>query len=339
MQAPDFWYRKDPSLSATLLAPLAALYDCAGRLNRWMTTPMPAPMPVICVGKLVAGGAGKTPTAIALARLLTAEGHTVHMLTRGYGGQLSGPVAVDPAHHSARDVGDEALLLARVAPTWVGADRRVIAHRAGEAGATVAIMDDGFQNPSLRKTVSLVVVDGEVGLGNGRVMPAGPLREESTRALARADAIVVMGEDRARVGERLRASAPQPLPVFGASLTPTAGARELAGARVFAFAGIARPEKFFASLRAAGCDIAGMKAFPDHYSFRKSDLAALRTAARTIGAKLVTTEKDHVRLTRAVLGDEAADIAIFAVEAVFAEPAPLMAFISFRLVKAAHGGV
>ena len=321
-------------MSAVLLTPMAALYDAAGRLNRWMTTPMPAPMPVICVGNLVAGGAGKTPTAIALARLLSADGHKVHMLTRGYGGKLSGPVLVDPSQHSAADVGDEALLLARAAPTWVGADRRVIAHRAGDEGADVVIMDDGFQNPSLRKTVSLVVVDGEVGLGNGQVMPAGPLREDPVRALGRADAIVVMGADTAGIAERLAALMPRPLPVFAARLRPTT-ARDFAGQRVFAFAGIARPEKFFASLRAAGCEIAGMKAFPDHYSFRKSDLAALRSAARTAGAKLVTTEKDHVRLS----GDEASDIAVFAVEAAFDDAAAIHAFLSARLVKAAHGRI
>ena len=335
MQAPSFWYSKEASASAILLAPLAALYDAAGRLNRWMTTPMPAPMPVICVGNLVAGGAGKTPTAIALALLLTAEGHKVHMLTRGYGGRLSGPVAVDPLHHTAGDVGDEALLLARATPTWIGADRRVIAHRAGDAGATVAIMDDGFQNPSLKKTVSLVVVDGEVGLGNGRIMPAGPLREDPSRALTRADAIVVMGEDRLGLGAALRAMMSHPLPDFSASLRATPAAPSFVGERVFAFAGIARPEKFFASLRAAGCDIVGMKAFPDHYSFRKSDLAALRSAARAAGAKLVTTEKDHVRLS----GDEAADIAVFAVAATFDDPAAIQSFLSSHLVKAAHARI
>ena len=333
MQAPDFWYRAGPSLAASLLAPVAALYDCAGRLNRWMTTPMPAPMPVVCVGNLVAGGAGKTPTAITLARLLTGDGYKVHMLMRGYGGRLSGPLSVDLARHSAADVGDEAILLARAAPTWIGADRRVIAHRAAEAGATVAIMDDGFQNPSLKKTVSLVVVDGEVGLGNGRVMPAGPLREDPKRALTRADAIVVMGEDRAGIGARVRGLSERVLPVFAARLTATETAGMLAGERVFAFAGIARPEKFFASLRAAGCDIVGMKAFPDHYSFRKSDLTALRSAARTIGARLVTTEKDHVRLS----GDEAADIAVFAVEATFDDAWAVRSFLSPFLSVAVAG--
>jgi tetraacyldisaccharide 4'-kinase len=290
-------------------------------------------MPVICVGNLVAGGAGKTPTAIALAHLLGAQDRKVHMLTRGYGGQLSGPVAVDLEHHTARDVGDEALLLARAAPTWVGADRRVIAHCAAEAGATLAIMDDGFQNPSLRKDISLIVVDGEVGLGNGRVMPAGPLREDPKRALARADAIVVMGEDRVGVAARLGAMAGRALPIFGARLAPRAETASLAERRVYAFAGIARPEKFFASLRAAGCEIVGMKAFPDHYTFRNGDVAALKTAAKAVGAQLVTTEKDFVRLSR----DDAVDIEVFAVAVLFDAPGDILDFLSSRLMKAAHG--
>jgi tetraacyldisaccharide 4'-kinase len=335
MHAPDFWYRRSPTLSAALLAPMAALYDYAGRFNWWMTTPMPAPMPVICVGNLVAGGAGKTPTAIALARLLRAQGRSVHMLTRGYGGRLAGPVAVDPARHRAADVGDEALLLARAAPTWVGADRRVIAHRAAEAGAMIAIMDDGFQNPTIKKDISLIVVDGEVGLGNGRVMPAGPLREDPARALTRADAVIVMGEDRIGIADRLRRLAGRPLPIFAARLEPTAAAREFAGQRVYAFSGIARPEKFFASLRSTGCEIVGTKAFPDHYSFRRSDVAALRSAAQQSRAMLVTTEKDHVRLS----GDDAADVAVFAVEASFADRDGLTAFLAPLLTKAGHGGI
>lgn len=314
---------------------MAAIYDYAGRFNRWMTTPMPVPMPIICIGNLVAGGAGKTPTAIALARLLRAQGRSVHMLTRGYGGALAGPVAVDPARHNALDVGDEALLLARVAPTWVGADRRVIAHRAAEAGAMIAIMDDGFQNPTIKKDMSLVVVDGEVGLGNGRVMPAGPLREDPACALERANALVVMGEDRVGVADLLHRLAGRRLPTFAAHLEPTAAARKLAGQRVYAFAGIARPEKFFASLHGAGCEIVGKKAFPDHYSFRRSDLAALRSAAQQSRAILVTTEKDHVRLS----GDDAADIAVFAVEAVFANRDGLTAFLAPLLTKAGHAGI
>jgi tetraacyldisaccharide 4'-kinase len=332
MQAPDFWYGRAASVSATMLSPLSALFECAGRLNRWMTTSMPVPVPVICVGNLVAGGAGKTPTAIALAKMLQAQGHAVHMLTRGYGGALSGPVRVDPQYHTATDVGDEALLLARVAPTWVGADRRVIAHRAAEAGATFAIMDDGFQNPSIKKDLSLIVVDGEVGLGNGRVMPAGPLREDPSRALARADAVLIMGEDRVGVGARLRTLAGRPLPILGARLAATDAAQGLRGKRLFAFAGIARPEKFFASLRAAGCDLAGIQSFPDHYPFRKGDLAALRASAEQAGAMLVTTEKDHVRLHR----DDADGIAVFAVAAVFDEPDRILALLALLATKAVH---
>ena len=296
---------------------------------------MPAPIPILCVGNLVAGGAGKTPTAIALAHVLRAQGRVVHMLTRGYGGRQLGPLLVDPTRHNSDAVGDEALLLARAAPTWVGVDRRVIAHRAADAGATIAIMDDGFQNPSLQKDLSLIVVDGEVGLGNGCVMPAGPLREDPVRALARADAILIMGEDRADVAAQLARMMPRPTPILSAKLAPTGEAQKLKGARVFAFAGIARPEKFFASLRAAGCDLAGTRAFPDHYVFRKSDLAALKSSAIQSGSRLVTTEKDFVRLHP---GD-ADGIATFAVEAVFDEPAGLLAILSPLLTKVIHGRV
>ena len=332
MQAPEFWYRTGPSLPAALLAPFASLYEGLGCLNRWMTTPMRVPVPIVCVGNLVAGGAGKTPTAIALARLLQAQGETVHFLMRGYGGSNRGPLRVDPAVHRADEVGDEALLLVRTAPTWVGADRRVIAHRAAEAGASVAIMDDGFQNPSIRKDLSIIVVDGSVGLGNGRVLPAGPLREDPRYALARADAVLVMGEDRAGIARGIATLAARPIPMLAARLEPTQDARHLAGERVYAFAGIGRPEKFFDTLRAAGCDVAGLKAFPDHYKFRSGDLAELRAAAKAVGAKLVTTEKDHVRLHPA----DAEGIATFAVETVFDDPGRILTLVSPILTKAVH---
>lgn len=318
-----------------MLAPLALLYESVSRLNGWLTTPMPSPVPVLCVGNLVAGGAGKTPTAISLARDLTARGVAVHFLTRGYGGRLSGPVLVDLARHTAADVGDEALLLARVAPTWIGADRRVTAHRAAETGAALVIMDDGFQNPSLRKDWSLVVIDGAVGLGNGRIIPAGPLRENPARALARADAVLIVGEDTGGVADRISSLAPRVLPILAARLEPDANAAKLAGKRVFAFAGIARPEKFFASLRAAGCEIAGTRAFPDHHPFRTSELTALGDAARAAGATLVTTEKDRVRLS----DEQAAAIEVFAVHVAWRDPGALAAFLAPIEAKATHGRV
>lgn len=318
-----------------MLAPLALLYESISRLNGWLTTPMPSPVPVLCVGNLVAGGAGKTPTAISLARDLMARGVAVHFLTRGYGGRLSGPVLVDLARHTSADVGDEALLLARVAPTWIGADRRVTAHRAAETGAALVIMDDGFQNPSLRKDWSLVVIDGAVGLGNGRIIPAGPLREDPARALARANAVLIMGEDACGVADRISSLAPRGLPILAARLEPDVTAVKLAGKRVFAFAGIARPEKFFASLRAAGCEIVGSRAFPDHHPFRTSELTALGEAARAAGAILVTTEKDRVRLN----DDEAAAIEVFAVHAAWRDPGALAACLAPIEAKAGHGRV
>ena len=318
-----------------MLAPVALLYDSVSRLNSWLTTPMPSPVPVLCVGNLVAGGAGKTPTVIALAELLSAHGIPTHILTRGYGGRLSGPLRVDLAHHTAADVGDEALLLARVATTWIGADRRVTAHRAAEAGAKLVIMDDGFQNPNLRKDLSLVVIDGAVGLGNGRIIPAGPLREDPARALTRADAVLIMGDDMASVADRIISLAPRGLPILTARLEPDETGAKLAAKRVFAFAGIARPEKFFASLRAAGCEVAGTRVFPDHHQFRTSDLAALRIAARDAGAILVTTEKDYVRLS----AEEAAAIQVLAVRAAWRDEDSVAALLAPLEAKAGHGRV
>ncbi len=318
-----------------MLTPLALLYDSVSRLNGWMTTPMPSPVPVLCVGNVVAGGAGKTPTAISLARELSARGVAVHFLTRGYGGRLSGPLLVDLARHTAADVGDEALLLARVAPTWIGADRRITAQRAAETGAALVIMDDGFQNPNLRKDLSLLVIDGAVGLGNGRVIPAGPLREDPARALARANAVLIMGEDTCGIAARISSLAPRGLPLLAARLEPDASAAKLAGKRIFAFAGIARPEKFFASLRAAGCEIVGTRAFPDHHPFRTSELAALGDAARAAGATLVTTEKDRVRMS----DEQAAAIEVFAVHAAWRDSGALADVLAPIEAKAAHGKI
>jgi tetraacyldisaccharide 4'-kinase len=275
---------------STLLLPAACLSAAGGALRQRTARPWRAPIPVICVGNLVAGGAGKTPVAASLARMLAERGAAPHILGRGYGGSLAGPVRVDPARHVAAEVGDEPLLLARTAPVWVARDRVAGARAAAASGAGVLILDDGFQNPALAKDLSLVVVDGGYGFGNGRVMPAGPLREAVETGLARADALVLIGPD--------ASGAPSParsIQILEASLEPVEGSR-FAGARVVAFAGIGRPEKFFATLERAGAVVAHRRAFPDHYSYEEAELAALKDAASRAGARLVTTEKDAVRL-------------------------------------------
>ncbi|WP_029007192.1 tetraacyldisaccharide 4'-kinase [Azospirillum halopraeferens] len=293
MKTPGFWYRPDGP-AARLLSPLGALYGLAGRLRRACTTPRRAPVPVICIGNLVAGGAGKTPVAIAVAAALKDRGRAVGFLTRGHGGAERGPLAVDLARHDTAAVGDEALLLAAHAPTWVARDRAAGAQAAAAAGAGLLILDDGFQNPHLHKDLSLVVVDGAVGFGNGRLVPAGPLREPVAEGLARADAVVVMGEDRAGI-----AALAAPLPVLHARLEPTAEAAALRERPVLAFAGIGRPEKFFATLRDLGALVVEAVPFPDHHPFTPNEVMRLAERAAALGATPVTTAKDAARLPEA----------------------------------------
>lgn len=290
MRAPDFWSR-DRSLLPTLLAPLAVAYAAAGRLRQVTTRPQRVPIPVICVGAATVGGAGKTPVALALGRHLTAAGYRAHFLTRGYGGRTAGPLRVDPARHDAASVGDEPLLLARAAPCWVARNRPAGARAAAAAGAKAIVMDDGFQNPTLAKDLALLVVDGTQGFGNGRVLPAGPLREPVDRALARADAVVLIGKDGAGLAPVLAGK-----PVLAARLVPDDSARVLAGRKLLAFAGIGRPEKFFESLRAIGAELAATAVFPDHHPYSAAELHRIFDRAERLGARLVTTAKDSVRL-------------------------------------------
>ena len=290
MRAPAFWWRRS-GWQAVLLEPLSVPWIVAGRLRHTAVDPSHAGVPVICVGNVVAGGAGKTPVALAVAAALS--GRAVHFLTRGYGGRLAGPVRVDPAVHGYREIGDEPLLLARAAPTWVARRRAEGARAAVGEGADVLIMDDGFQNPGLHKDLSLLVVDGATGIGNGLVMPAGPLREPVMDALMRADAAVLIGRDVTGIEGRLR----ERLPVLRARIVPEPGAAvRLAGRRVLAFAGIGRPQKVFDSLIELGADVVAMHAFDDHHPYGHDEVAALVDAAARLDAVPVTTAKDHVRL-------------------------------------------
>jgi len=288
LRAPEFW-RRDGAASR-LLSPLAALYDAAGRLRAAFVHPARVGFPVICVGNLVAGGAGKTPIVLSLAKQLTARGVKVHILSRGYGGRKRGPLRVDPGRHDAREVGDEPLLLANAAPCWVAANRPAGARAAVAAGAKMILMDDGLQNPSLAKDWSLLVIDGDYGLGNGRVLPAGPLREDAARGITRADAVVVMGEDKTSLAGSLAGKT-----VLRALLAPTEP-EKFAGRSFVAFAGIGHPEKFFRSAEEAGARLLSRHEFADHHPYRESELQALMVRARAAGASLLTTEKDWVRL-------------------------------------------
>ncbi len=293
MRAPDYFERRDGV--GQVLSPFSGLYAAIARLRQRWTKPWQAPIPVICVGNITAGGAGKTPVALALGSLLCARDHEVHFLSRGYGGRLRGPVQVDRNKHTARDVGDEPMLLAEVAPAWIARNRIAGAKAAIAAGATVIVMDDGLQNPTLAKTMSLVVVDGGFGFGNGRVLPAGPLREPVAEGLARADAVVLMEPDSAGVAAELEEASS---PLIGARMAPAAAAERFAGRKVVAFAGIGRPEKFFATLEDLRCRIVTKRTFPDHHDFTPDEIMRLVETARAAGATPVTTAKDYVRLPR-----------------------------------------
>lgn len=297
MRAPAFWAGRTPSWTANLLRPAASLYGAvaARRLRRPSAR---AALPVVCVGNFTIGGAGKTPTALAIAGLLRRMGHRPALLSRGYGGRLAGPVRVDPAAHGPDQVGDEPLLLARAHPTVVSRDRPAGARLCAELGATVVVMDDGLQNPSLVKDLAVAVVDGERGLGNGLCLPAGPLRAPLAAQWPLVQAVILVGPGEAGTAVAGEAQAGG-VGVIRAALEPDpAVAAALAGRRVLAVAGIAHPAKFFATLARCGALIEGERAFPDHHPYAASDLEALAARAARDGLMLVTTEKDAVKLQR-----------------------------------------
>jgi tetraacyldisaccharide 4'-kinase len=294
MRDPAFWWRPT-GLIAGALSPFGAIYGAVAT-QRMARPGHRAGVPVICIGNLTLGGAGKTPTAIAVAQMLDAAGRRPFLLSRGYGGALAGPVQVDPTRHRAVDVGDEPLLLARAAPTIVSRDRTAGAEAACVAGAGVIVMDDGFQNPGLVKDRSILVVDGARGIGNGCVFPAGPLRAPLNRQLRRAQAVLVIGAGAAgdAVAEAAQA---HHVPIFRGRLEPDTDAlAAIKGHPVLAFAGIGDPAKFFATLRAAGIDVRAEAAFPDHHPYRRAEARKLIERAEREGLVPVTTEKDWARL-------------------------------------------
>ena len=294
MQAPKFWYQK-AALAAWALSPLGWIYGCttAARVKK---RGLHAQVPVICVGNLNIGGTGKTPFVSDLAqRLLGAQ-----IVSRGYGGRVTGPVLVDLTRHTAADVGDEPLLLAAFAPTWVAKNRAAAVEAAQASGARVILMDDGFQNATVSKDLSILVVDAKRGFGNGFCLPAGPLREPISAGLKRADLLVLIGTplDGATFLQRYEIT----IPYVQANLQPLATGMTWQGARVMAFAGIGHPEKFFTSLRDVGANIIDSQALDDHQPLTESLMVRLSARAKAASAQLVTTEKDAVRLPKAWQG-------------------------------------
>jgi tetraacyldisaccharide 4'-kinase len=312
MKTPRFWYARNSDTIGPLpliLSPFSLVFKAGTFLRRKMATPYRPSVPLICVGNIVAGGAGKTPTCLSLAKLLRERGHRPVFVTRGYGGRITSGtvVCVDRTKHSARDVGDEALLLAATAPTWAGKNR-VEAIRQAESHGTIIIMDDGLQNPNVLPSLAILIMDGEVGIGNGFIMPAGPLRESFDDALLRVGAMIIIGEkDSQSLAARTK------LPTFRARLQPDLPMGFPRVSKFVAFAGIGRPEKFYATARMAGLDIVETCDFPDHHFYSEDDRDALRLRAEEKGARLLTTEKDAVRLP----ADFAAEVITLPVKLVF----------------------
>lgn len=286
INAPKFWFRPH-SLFSFLLRPLGWIYGTIVELRLKLTSPTKVGVPVICVGNLTMGGVGKTPVVLSLAKLFQQKKIKIGILIRGYGGRLKGPIRVG-ASHRAQEVGDEALLLAKVAPTWVSRNRVQGAEAMVHSGMQLILMDDGFQNPTLYKDLNIIVVDGATGFGNKQVFPAGPLREFLCLGLKRADCFVLMGQ-------KLKVLDKVGKPVFNATFAPTSSVPPTQ--KYFAFAGIGIPSKFFESLKQAGVKVVGTESFPDHHAYSTEDFQRLQKKAERAGAKLLTTEKDWVRLS------------------------------------------
>lgn len=319
MKTPEFWQTKN--ILSNVLLPFGFLYDGISKAKRGMAASEHLPVPVICVGNLTVGGAGKTPVALALGEMLKKKYPGAFFLSKGYSGHITAPTLVDVNKHAARDVGDEPLLLAGTLPTVISKDRLAGARLAISCGAQLIIMDDGFQNPAIAKDFSLLVIDAKHGFGNGRILPAGPLREKPADGFSRAQAIVMMNVPAALT------SLPCDLPVFTANASLTEQAESLKGKKYVAFSGIAYPQKFFDTLRALNVELVRIISYPDHYLFRDDDIQSLMDVAAEQDAKLITTSKDAVRLPPEIRSQ----VDVLHIRIVFDEPERFMALLQKSL--------
>lgn len=316
MKTPRFWQSRN--YLSTALLPAAALYAAGSAIDQRCTRPQRAALPVIAIGNVTAGGAGKTPTALALAALLQQRGLSPHFISRGYGGRNRAARGVMP-DDDWRDVGDEALLLAQAAPTWIAPRRSDAAALAASHGASLAIADDALQHYALESDLRLLVIDGPYGLGNGRLLPAGPLRETLENVARRCDAVVMIGDDRQQLAARL------PMPMLRATLRADA-TLSLTGKRLLAFAGIGRPDKFYALLREAGATLVATRDFADHHPYAQDEIEALCDEAARHGAQPITTAKDAVKIPAAYRPR----VAVLPVTLQFNEPDSLLQLVPLR---------
>lgn len=328
LKTPKFWYRKPGTKTPVLehaLKPISFLYQAGHQINQSRKTPFKADIPVICVGNAVVGGSGKTPTAIALKKLIhtTYSDLKIYFLTRGYKGNMRSAILVDDHMHTHIDIGDEALLLTRHAPTIKSINRMEGLKRAVDEKADLVIMDDGLQNNSIHKDISFIVIDGANGLGNGKTIPAGPLREPLDTALKKADAFIIIGPDTRGIQKSL----PHDKPVFSAHIK--SNAKQLKSKKVIAFCGLGIPEKFKNTLEKEGFDIAEWHSFADHHDFSDKELEKLIKKAKKLDAKLITTEKDLVRITNA---DMRKQIDVLKIDLAFDNPQDVLNSMKEHLV-------
>tara|TARA_Y100001970_G_scaffold3563_1_gene4095 strand:+ start:3515 stop:4507 length:993 start_codon:yes stop_codon:yes gene_type:complete len=293
LKAPKFWYQKKDTVLSNSLYPLSLLFRFGTKIRHLISKKQRSPLPIICIGNIVVGGAGKTPVSLKIGKLLIKAGYKPHFISKGYSGLVKNSTLVQ-TWHSARSVGDESILLSEVAPTWVGPDRIFSSSLAKKNGGDCLILDDGFQNPTIDKDFSIIVISAEQEFGNKRVMPSGPLRESIRRGLSRTDLVIVIGD----ISEDLKNTLSINIPIIEANFEIKKQTKIFKGQNITAFAGIAYPEKFFKSLKEQGAKIVKEISYPDHYIYNENDLLSLAETANNTKSILVSTQKDYVRIPK-----------------------------------------
>jgi len=291
LKAPKFWYQKKDTYLSNSLYPFSLLFRFGTKIRNFISVSQKSTLPIICVGNIVVGGAGKTPVALKIGKLLIEAGYNPHFISKGYAGLIKTSTLVK-SWHSAKSVGDESILLSKVAPTWIGNNRIYSAKLAKKAGSDCLVMDDGFQNPSIQKDYSIIVINEAQEFGNKRVMPSGPLRESITRGLSRTNLVIVIGN----TSNDLIKTVPDNVSIIEAKFEIKKEHKIIKGQNIVAFAGIAYPEKFFQSLKEEGANIVKKISFSDHYIYTENDLLDLVETANKTKSILVSTQKDYVRI-------------------------------------------